>query len=101
MTFATSRGATTLPYLSLQTGERAHGPSYHCSMVEPIPRSRFPIPKYGEPALHRAARVGNHEEIRSLIESGVPVDDLFDIQLDPAARPRLATPLMVAVGSAD
>jgi ankyrin repeat protein len=31
----------------------------------------------------------------------VPIDDLFDIQLDPSARPRLATPLMVAVGSAD
>jgi ankyrin repeat protein len=66
-----------------------------------IPSSSFESPKDGEPPLHRAARVGDHDVIRSLVASGVPIDDLFNIRLDPKAREQLATPLMLAVGSAD
>jgi ankyrin repeat protein len=70
-------------------------------VVDRIPRAKFAPPKEGEPPLHRAARVGDHDAIRSLVSSGVPVDDRFNIRLDPGAREELATPLMVAVGSAD
>jgi ankyrin repeat protein len=66
-----------------------------------VPSSSFQSPKDGEPPLHRAARVGDHEAIRSLVAAGVPVDDRFNIRLDPKAREQLATPLMMAVGSAD
>lgn len=58
-------------------------------------------PKKDEPALHRAARIGDHESIRRLVKEGTSVDSLFDIRLDPGARSMLATPLMVAAGSGD
>jgi ankyrin repeat protein len=61
----------------------------------------FTSPKDGEPPLHRAARVGDQAAIRSLVADGAAVDDVFDIRLDPSANEQMATPLMVAVGSAD
>jgi ankyrin repeat protein len=36
-----------------------------------------------------------------LVDGGIPVDALFEIQLDPGARAEPATPLMVAAGSGD
>lgn len=54
-----------------------------------------------EPPLHRAARLGDHDAIRELVVSGIPVDELFNIRLDRGARSQLATPLMVAAGSSD
>jgi cytohesin len=65
------------------------------------PNKEHPPPKADEPALHLAARTGDHDRIRELVEGGVPVDDLFDIALDPGARAQPATPLMVAAGSGD
>jgi ankyrin repeat protein len=62
---------------------------------------KYPPPKAGEPPLHRAARLGDHDAIRSLVESGEAVDALFNIRLDPGAIPEPATALMVAAGSAD
>jgi hypothetical protein len=43
----------------------------------------YPSPKPGEPQLHRAARLGDHQEIDALVRAGANVDELFDIQLDP------------------
>lgn len=65
------------------------------------PNEKYPPPKPGEPPLHVAARRGDHDRIRALVKAGTPLDDLFDIALDPGARPELASPLMVAAGSAD
>ncbi len=65
------------------------------------PNTKYPPPKVGEPPLHVAARVGDQDGIRELVAAGTPVDELFDIGLDPGARPQTATPLMVAAGSAD
>jgi len=58
-------------------------------------------PKAGEPALHRAARLGDHEAISSLMAAGADVNAVFDIQLDPDGPDTPATPLMVAAGSGD
>lgn len=63
------------------------------------PNSEHPPPKPGETPLHAAARTGDAVQIRALVDRGIPVDDLFEIQLDPGARPESATPLMVAAGS--
>src|SRR5580765_3128598 len=79
-------------------------PSPQPSPVTKIPRPQrrdYPSPPPDEPPLHRAARVGDHDEIRRLVQSGRPVDELFDIQSDPHARRRLSTPLMIAAGSGD
>jgi len=65
------------------------------------PNAKYPPPKPGEPQLHRAARLGDHSEIETLVRAGANVDELFAIQLDPGARRAQATPLMVAAGSAD
>jgi ankyrin repeat protein len=65
------------------------------------PNAQYPPPPAGEPPLHEAARLGDHDEIRSLVASGEAVDALSNIRLDPSARPQLATALMVAAGSAD
>lgn len=65
------------------------------------PNSEFPPPKPGEPPLFRAARVGDHRAIRSLIADGADPNAVFDIGLDPSASPDPATPLMVAAGSGD
>lgn len=51
--------------------------------------------------MHRAARLGDDDAIRALVDAGAPVDELFDIALDPGARQQPATPLMVAAGSGD
>jgi uncharacterized protein len=58
-------------------------------------------PKQDEPALHRAARLGDHERLRRLVNDGRDINLPFDIRLDPGARSTLATPLMVAAGSGD
>jgi len=65
------------------------------------PNKKYPLPKAGEPALHRAARLGDHTEIRRLVEGGAEVDALFELQLDPGARREPATALVVAAGSGD
>ncbi|MEK6701436.1 MAG: ankyrin repeat domain-containing protein [Planctomycetota bacterium] len=65
------------------------------------PNSEYPPPKPGEPALHRAARVGDAAAIRSLVQEGKDINELFDMGLDPGAYDRPATPLMVAAGSGD
>src|SRR5947209_7644901 len=65
------------------------------------PNNKYPPPKQGEPPLHRAARLGDHDQIRVLLDEGAGVDELFEIQLDPGARREPATPLMVAAGSAN
>lgn len=56
-------------------------------------------PKHDEPALHRAARLGDHEGIRCIVNEGGDINLAFDIRLDPGGRSALATPLMVAAGS--
>jgi ankyrin repeat protein len=58
-------------------------------------------PKRDEPALHRAARLGDHESIRHLVSAGADINQPFDMALDPGGRSALATPLMVAAGSGD
>jgi ankyrin repeat protein len=58
-------------------------------------------PKNDEPALHCAARLGDHERIRQLVSEGVDINRPFDMALDPGGRSALATPLMVAAGSGD
>lgn len=65
------------------------------------PDSEFPPPKVGEPPLHRAARLGDGDAIRRLATGGADINALFDIGLDPGARPSHATPLMMAAGSCD
>ena len=65
------------------------------------PNAEYPPPKIGEPALHRAARLGLDDEIRSLIAGGHDVNATYEIQLGRGARPEPASPLMVAAGSAD
>src|SRR5882724_101730 len=58
-------------------------------------------PKQDEPPLHRAARLGDLESIRRLVNEGRDINLPFDIRLDPDGRMALATPLMVAAGSGD
>jgi ankyrin repeat protein len=65
------------------------------------PNPRYPPPKAGEPALHRAARTGVVEAIAALARAGEDINAVFDIGLDPGARACPATPLMVAAGSGD
>lgn len=65
------------------------------------PNAEFPPPKAGEPELHRAARVGDHEAIRKLAAARAEFATLFDLALDPGAYKDPATPLMVAAGSGD
>lgn len=65
------------------------------------PNSEYPPPKAGEPPIHRAARLGDHDAIRQLAASSPCLETVFDLSLDPGARPWLTTPLMVAAGSGD
>jgi ankyrin repeat protein len=65
------------------------------------PNPQYPPPKAGEPALHRAARVGEVDAIRALVGAGQDINAVFDIGLDPGAGGCPATPLMVAAGSGD
>lgn len=65
------------------------------------PNSEYPPPKPDEPPIIRAARLGDHDAIRSLVRGGVRLDVSFNIRLDPGARECPATPLMVAAGSGD
>jgi ankyrin repeat protein len=65
------------------------------------PNPDYLPPKPGEPALHRAARVGDAEAIRALAAQGADLDSAFDLRLDPHGRHMRATPLMVAAGSGD
>ena len=60
-----------------------------------------PPPKAGEPPLHVAARSGHHDEIRRLVSEGAPIDEIFDVALEPGALAFPATPLMQAVASVD
>jgi cytohesin len=55
-----------------------------------------------EPPLHRAARVGDHDEIRRLVESGAAIDETFNLAgSGPTVRPQPATPLMLAAGTGE
>lgn len=63
------------------------------------PNGECPPPKPGEPELHRAARLGDHERIRALVAVGADINELFDMELDPGAWPSTCSPLMVAAGS--
>jgi ankyrin repeat protein len=65
------------------------------------PNPEYPPPKPGEPAIHRAARLGDASSIRALAKAGADLNEVFDIRLDPGARISPATPLMVAAGSGD
>jgi len=65
------------------------------------PNQEYAPPKQGEPALHRAARLGDADAIRSQVAAGADVNASFDMGLDPGARSTMATPLMVAAGSGD
>jgi ankyrin repeat protein len=65
------------------------------------PNPELAPPKKGEPALFRAARVGDHEAIRALAAGGADLNGEFDIQLDDGGPPCMVTPLMVAAGSGD
>jgi ankyrin repeat protein len=65
------------------------------------PLHEYPPPKEGEPALHRAARIGDCAEIRRLVAAGERLDATFNTELDPGAHEREATPFMVAAGSSD
>ena len=56
-------------------------------------------PKNDGPPLHCAARLGDHEAIRKLVNDGSDINQTFDLELDPSGRCLLATPLMVAAGS--
>ncbi|MFO0833635.1 MAG: ankyrin repeat domain-containing protein [Phycisphaerales bacterium] len=65
------------------------------------PNSQYPPPKPGEPALHAAARLGDHAKIREVVAGGAPIDAVFDMGLDPGAYPSEMSALMVAAGSGD
>ncbi len=65
------------------------------------PNKDHPPPKAGEPPLHKAARLGDHAEIRRLIAAGADPNATFDIALDPGGREHRVTPLMIAAGSGD
>jgi ankyrin repeat protein len=65
------------------------------------PNPEYLPPKANEPALHRAARVGDVDAIRTLVAQGSDLNAAFDLRLDPDARAVPATPLMVAAGSGD
>lgn len=65
------------------------------------PNAEYAPPKPGEPALHRAARLGDHDAIRALVAGGADINEVFEIGLDPGSWRRPATPLMVAAGSGD
>jgi uncharacterized protein len=72
--------------------------------MKPAPFEQNPDhlpPKQDEPALHRAARLGDHGSIRRLVKEGCELNLAFDIGLDPGAHATFATPLMVAAGSGD
>jgi ankyrin repeat protein len=65
------------------------------------PNPDYAPPKAGEPPLHRAARCGDHDAVRSLVAAGADVNAVFDMQLDPGGPAMPATPLLVAAGSGD
>lgn len=54
-----------------------------------------------EPPLHRASRIGDHEQIKELVARGADINAVFDVRPIPGASARPATPLMVAAGSGD
>lgn len=61
----------------------------------------FPPPTGVEPVLHRAARLGDHAEIRRLVAAGADVNAAFNWPQNPDCSSVTATPLMIAAGSAD
>lgn len=65
------------------------------------PNQEYPPPKPGEPPLHAAARVGDVNALRRLVEAGEDINAQFDKALESGARRQPATPLMVAAGSGD
>lgn len=60
-----------------------------------------PLDIEGEPPLHRAARLGDHDEIRRLAAAGQPINALANSEFYPYCDPRYATPFMVAAGSSN
>lgn len=66
-----------------------------------VPNIDYPPPKPGEPPLYRAARLGDADAIRSLVEQGADINAGFDIIQNTGPRQCLATPLMVAAGSGE
>jgi ankyrin repeat protein len=60
-----------------------------------------PLDIEGEPPLHRAARLGDHDEIRRLAAAGHPINALANSEFYPYCSPRYATPFMVAAGSSN
>jgi ankyrin repeat protein len=60
-----------------------------------------PLDIEGEPPLHRAARLGDHDEIRRLAAAGHPINALANSEFYPYCDPRYATPFMVAAGSSN
>ncbi len=60
-----------------------------------------PLDIEGEPPLHRAARLGDHDEIRRLVAAGHPINALANSEFYPYCDPRYATPFMVAAGSSN
>lgn len=60
-----------------------------------------PLDIEGEPPLHRAARLGDHDEIRRLVAAGHPINALADSEFRQYFHPRYATPFMVAAGSSN
>ncbi len=66
----------------------------------PTPSNPSSPPTPDEPALHRAARLGDHDEIRRLVAIGHDVNAIFNLARD-ARYDEEATPLAVAAGSGD
>ena len=66
----------------------------------PTPSNPSSPPTPDEPALHRAARLGDHDEIRRLVAQGHDVNAIFNLARDERFDEE-ATPLAVAAGSGD
>jgi ankyrin repeat protein len=63
------------------------------------PDPDWPLPP--EPAMHRAARRGDVDELERLLAAGADVDERGDVEIDNGPHLRGLTPLMVAARSID